>query len=270
VSALDEAALRAREAFDAAADHYDDAALGFWSRVGERTVERLGLHEGDRVLDVPCGSGASALHAARAVGASGYVVAVDLAPALLDLVRAKAAREGIANLETREADMRALGYPDASFDAVVCVFGVFFVPDRTAIVRELWRLVRPGGVLAITTWDPRVLEPGASAFWDAVRAERAELVRGFNPWDDLVEEEQLLDLYARADIRGAAAVFEPGEQRLATADDFWTIALGSGFRGTIDRLDDAARERVRKEVARALAGVDAVEASAVYGVARKA
>jgi ubiquinone/menaquinone biosynthesis C-methylase UbiE len=267
--ALDDAARRAREAFDAAADHYDHPALGFWSRVGARTVERLGLRKGDHVLDVPCGSGASAVAAARAVGDTGRVVAVDLASGLLELARAKAEHEGLANVETHEADMRALDYAGGSFDAVVCVFGVFFVSDPAGLVRELWRLVASGGALAITTWGPRVLEPGAAAFWDAVASERPDLVRGFNPWDDLVSEEQLLELYLRGGISGAAAELEEGEQPLATPEDFWAIALGTGFRGTIELLDVPARERVHDSVVSALEGVDAVQASAVYGLARK-
>ena len=64
--------------------------------------------------------------------------------------------------------MTALGYPDASFDAVVSVFSLFFVTDMVAEVRELWRVLRPGGKLAITTWGPRMFEPGSQAFWLAV------------------------------------------------------------------------------------------------------
>ena len=155
---MDAAADRARRTYDAAADTYD--SLGFWARAGSRTVERLALAPGASVLDVPCGSGASALAAARA-GAS--VTAVDISESLIELARAKAP----ANLSVRIADMRDLGYEDGHFDAVVSVFGIFFVPDMPALARELWRMVAPGGVLAVTTWGDGVFEPGASVFWDA-------------------------------------------------------------------------------------------------------
>src|SRR3954452_18854080 len=59
--------------------------------------------------------------------------------------------------------MENLGYSDDSFDAVVCVFAISFVPDMVKQVRELWRMVRPGGQLAITTWGPRMFEPGSAA-----------------------------------------------------------------------------------------------------------
>ncbi|WP_256360657.1 class I SAM-dependent methyltransferase [Methylomonas koyamae] len=139
-------------AYNAAAELFDHPANTFWSRFGNNTVERLGLTTGDKVLDVCAGAGASALPAARKVGQAGRVVAVDLAEKLLAIAQAKAAAEGLDNLEFRADDMLALGYPDGYFDAVVCVFGIFFVPDMSAAVKELWRQVRPGGRLAITTW----------------------------------------------------------------------------------------------------------------------
>ncbi len=81
---------RARSTYDAAADRYDDAALGFWSRSGERTIERLGLTPGMTVLDLACGSGASTLPAARRVGPTGHVIGIDLSERMLEMGRDKA------------------------------------------------------------------------------------------------------------------------------------------------------------------------------------
>jgi ubiquinone/menaquinone biosynthesis C-methylase UbiE len=152
---LDEHAQRAARAYGAAADHYNLPSLSFWDRFGAATVARLPLAPGQRVLDLCCGAGASALPAARAVGPGGQVLGVDLAAPLLELARARAAGEGLANVEFRLCDATRTQLPCGSFDAVVCVFGVFFVRDMTAFAAEMWRLVRPGGVLAVTTWGPR-------------------------------------------------------------------------------------------------------------------
>src|SRR6516225_8468974 len=104
-------------------------ALGFWDRFGAATVRRLGLAAGDRVLDLCCGAGASAIVAAHVVGGAGRVLGVDVAVPLLDLARARAVREDLANTEFRYGDAMATGLPAGSFDAVVCVFGLFFAPD---------------------------------------------------------------------------------------------------------------------------------------------
>jgi len=267
---LDQAAERARRTYDAAADHYDGPALAFWSHAGTRTVERLRLPAGAAVLDAPCGTGASALPAARAVGPGGSVVGADVADEMLALARAKAHRAGLGNVQFRSGDMRALGFPDESFDAVVSVFGIFFVPDMPALAAELWRMVRPGGVLAVTTWGPDVLEPGAGAFWSAVETERPDLVRGFNPWDELTSPEQLLRLYESAGIPGARAELEEHEQPLDSPEEWWDVVLGTGLRGTVDQLDSEQAARVRYANLAAIGDVRAVHTAAVYGAAVKA
>src|SRR5215470_12679625 len=186
-----DAKARATATYNAAADSYDDPANSFWELFGRRTIERLALQPGTRVLDVCCGSGASAIPAAQIVGPTGSVLGVDLADRLLALARAKATALGLRNVTFRSGDMLDLRLPPAGFDAVVCVFGVFFVPDIAAAVRALWENVRPGGKLAITTWGPRFLEPGNTAFWNSVREVRPDLYKGFNPWDRICDPPSL-------------------------------------------------------------------------------
>src|SRR5215470_8786517 len=92
-----DAQARAATTYNAAADRYDDPANTFWARFGRRTIERLQLRPGQRVLDVCCGAGASAIPAAEAVGAEGRVLGVDLAENLIALARRKAESLGLAH-----------------------------------------------------------------------------------------------------------------------------------------------------------------------------
>lgn len=93
-----EAQARAATTYNAAADLYDDPSNTFWARFGQRTIDRLRVRGGQRVLDVSCGSGASAIPAAEAVGPEGRVIGVELAESLLALARAKARARGLANV----------------------------------------------------------------------------------------------------------------------------------------------------------------------------
>jgi len=264
-------AQRAAHTYAAAADHYSLPALSFWDRFGSATVARLPLAPGHRVLDLCCGAGASALPAARAVGPGGRVLGVDVAVPLLELARARAAGEGLANVEFRHGDATRTQLPDGSFDAVVCVFGVFFVRDMTAFAAEMWRLVRPGGVLAITTWGPGLFEPANSHFWEAVGAVAPSLYKAFNPWDEITTTAALAELLARAGAAQPAVVAVPGRHHLDHPDQFWDVALGTGYRGTVDALSQEQRDSVRERLLAGLraAGVTTLRTDVVFGTAER-
>jgi ubiquinone/menaquinone biosynthesis C-methylase UbiE len=267
----EDAKSKAATTYDAAADAYDDQANTFWERFGRKTVERIGLRPGARVLDVCCGSGASALPAAAIVGPKGSVLGIDLAEGLLALARKKAIARGLANVEFRKGDALELPVEPASFDAVVCVFGIFFIPDMASAVRSLWRAVRPGGKLAITTWGPRWFEPGSTTFWNAVRAERLDLYKGFNPWDRISDPEAVLQLLREGGVDRAEAVAEAAEHPIPNPEAWWSAVIGTGYRGTFDKLDREQQERVRRanlDWARR-SGVRAIEANVVYAIATK-
>ena len=268
---MEAAKLKAAATYNAAADHFDDGPLAFWSRYGSRTIERLTLARGSAVLDVGCGSGASAIPAAVAVGPTGRVVGVDLAERLLALARTKAVRRKLDNIEFVRGDMEKLDFPDGSFDAVVCVFAIFFVPDMERQVARLWRLVRPGGRLAITTWGPRMFEPGSSAWWAAVRQYRPDLLPAVSPWERITTPVGLQRLLADGGIAEADITAEDGRQELGSPDDWWTVVLGSGYRWTVDRMDDQTVQRVRAANLEPLRQneVTSIETNVIYAVARK-
>jgi ubiquinone/menaquinone biosynthesis C-methylase UbiE len=266
---LGEHARRAARAYGAAADHYGLASLSFWNRFGNATVARLALAAGGSVLDLCCGAGASAIPAARAVGPSGRVLGIDVAGPLLDLARGRAAREGLDNTEFRYGDATCTGLPDGCFDAVLCVFGVFFAPDMPAFAAEMWRLARPGGVLAITTWGPGLFEPAHALFWDCVGGVEPSLVRVFSPWDEITTPAALAALFPRAAVPAVAAV--PGRHRLDRPEDFWDIVLGSGYRATVDALRPDQRRQLHECLLRELRsrGITTVRTDVIFGTARR-
>ena len=266
-----EHARRAALTYGAAADHYGLAPLAFWDRFGADTVSRLPLAPGGNVLDLCCGHGASAIPAARAVGATGRVLGVDVAQPLLDLALARAAGEGLANVEFRQGDATCTGLPTGCFDAVVCVFGVFFAADMEAFIAEMWRLVRPGGVLAVTTWGPGLFEPANSVFWECIGAVEPSLFKAFNPWDEITSAGALEDLFARAGAAPASVHAASGRHCLAHSDNFWDIVLGSGYRATVDALSPEQYNRVHDRLLGQLRSnaVTTLRTDVVFGTAQK-
>lgn len=137
--------------FDRAADTYDRLGVEFFGIAGEWLVDAAALESGHRILDVGCGRGAATFPAARAVGIEGSVLAVDLAPRMVENLRADAAAHGITNITARVADAQE---PDADgpFDRVLAAFVLFFMTDPAHAVRRYHSLLRPGGLIAISSF----------------------------------------------------------------------------------------------------------------------
>lgn len=113
-------------------------------------IERLSLQPGTRVLDVACGTGNLSLPAARA---GTVVTGVDIAANLIEQARANAERVGLV-IQFDVGDAENLPYADASFDAVVTMFGAMFAPRPEIVAAELKRVCRAGGTIAMANWTP--------------------------------------------------------------------------------------------------------------------
>ena len=105
----------------------------------------LGLRPGDRVLDLACGTGLNIPHLRSLVGEGGRVVGVDVSPGMLEVAEALIAGRGWKNVEVREADAAQLPFPDESFDRGICSFAMTIIPDYERAIREMWRVLVPGG-----------------------------------------------------------------------------------------------------------------------------
>lgn len=103
------------------------------------------LRPGEHVLDVGCGAGFDTLLAARQVGPEGYVHAIDMTQAMLDKTAAGGRRLGLTNVAARLAHAEALPLPEESIDVVISNGVINLTPDKEAVMREIWRVLKPGG-----------------------------------------------------------------------------------------------------------------------------
>lgn len=155
-------------------DGWNDIAAGFDEvvtpasmRLGEEALQRIDLRPGTRLLDVAAGSGALSIPAARA-GAD--VLAVDLAPTMIDRLMERARTEGLTNLEGRVMDGQALDLDDGLFDVTASVNGVSLFPDLQAGLREMVRVTRPGGRVLVVAFGPPDRAEFVGFFLGALRA----------------------------------------------------------------------------------------------------
>jgi SAM-dependent methyltransferase len=148
-STIDIEAIKSRQRIAWMAGDFGEIAKSVDSHAHE-FIARCGITRGERVLDVACGTGNAALHAAR-VGAN--VTGVDFASNLVAQARVRAGREEI-RAQFDVGDAEALPYPDASFDFVVSMYGAMFAPRPDVVASELLRVCRPGGRVAMANWTP--------------------------------------------------------------------------------------------------------------------
>ena len=126
---------------------------------------------GERVLELACGPGGLGLAAAPLVAPGGDVVLSDVVPEMTAIAAARARGLGIENASTAELDLEQIEQPDDTFDIVLCREGLMFARDPERAVREIRRVLRPGGRIAISVWGPRARNPWLSVVLDAVSAE---------------------------------------------------------------------------------------------------
>ncbi len=204
-------------------------------------VERLNLQAGMKVLDVACGTGNSALPAAR-LGAD--VTGIDIAPNLLEQARARAEAEGLrAHFE--EGDAEQLGFPDGSFDVVVSIFGAMFAPRPDRVAAELKRVCRSGGRIVMGNWTP-----------DSFAGQTYKMTTKYVPppqgipaptlWgDEATVRERWRDGIAKLEIHRRTATFRlPFDE--AEAVEHYRKYFGPTIR-TFAALDPAGQEAYRKD-----------------------
>jgi ubiquinone/menaquinone biosynthesis C-methylase UbiE len=109
------------------------------------------IPRGGKVLEVACGTGISTEHLWRALAPGSEIVATDLNEAMLDFARQR--RGNLSNVTYRQANALELPFADASFDVIVCQFGLMFFADKAKSIAEMTRVLRPGGLLTFNVWD---------------------------------------------------------------------------------------------------------------------
>jgi ubiquinone/menaquinone biosynthesis C-methylase UbiE len=141
--------------FDRSATTYDQVGVAFFGVVGRQLVDDANVRAGERVLDVGCGRGAVAFPAAERVGAQGSVLAVDLAPTMVELTAAEATRRRLDHVRVAVMDAQDPSLETDVFDAVLSSLVLFFLPDPTAALRAWRAATRDDGRLGITTFAGR-------------------------------------------------------------------------------------------------------------------
>lgn len=209
------------------------------------------LRQGESVLDVACGTGLVTLKAAHTVGAPGRVLGIDLSGLMVDAAAARALKSRLQNVCFSRMDAQNLALPDAGFDVVVCALGLMYMPDPEQALREMRRVLRPGGRLALAVWGERSL-CGWSSVFPIVDAEVASDVCPL--FFRLGQPCSLVNLCIKTGFGELTQRRNAASLVYADADDACDAALmGGPVALAWSRFGDDVRTRVRRRYLESLA-----------------
>jgi SAM-dependent methyltransferase len=230
-----------------AAEVYEEFFLpALFQQWADRVADAARIQPDQRVLDVACGTGVLARVAADRVGPAGAVVGVDLNDGMLAVARRKA-----PSITWRQGRAEALPLESNGFDAVVSQFGLMYFDDRRAALREMLRVLRPGGRLAVAVWDALDRTPGYAAMTALLqRLFGAEMAAALRAPYVLGDPQILRSLCEAAGIPDVQVITQDGTARFPSIQSWvcteikgWTLA---------DALDAAQFELLLREAEGAL------------------
>lgn len=207
-------------------------------------LQLAALTPGEQVLDIACGTGLVTFPAARAVGPTGRVVGTDLSDEMVKTITRLAADRGVRGEFTRQ-DAEQLDFPDGTFDAALCALGLMYVPDGQQAVREMHRVLRPGGRAVAAVWGARKNCGWAEIFPIVERRVASEVCPLFFL---MGSGDTLADTFSLAGFQDVEV------QRISTTLDYTSAAtaIGASFVGgpvalAYAHFDDATRESAHAE-----------------------
>src|SRR5437660_2835830 len=218
----------------------------------QRMLEAAGLKPGDHVLDIATGTGDQSIFAARIVGPGGSILATDISAEMLNIAARVVQQERLTNITTRVMDAEQLDLEDNAFDAVICRLGLMLIPHFQQALREIRRVLKPGGKLAALVWSAPENNPLFSLplviLSKYARGESSHLPNPFALSDPTVFERELTEAGFDEVITRAL----PFESHYASLDAFLQSTASRLTAGVMGQLGHLEQQHLLGEVRQAL------------------
>lgn len=216
-----------RAVYSATAAGYEKYGSASFEAYATPLINAAGFRSGQQVLDIACGPGIPSLMIAPLVAPHGKVTGIDLAPGMIELAREKARARGLDNISFQEADAENLPFADGVFDTVVCNHGLVHMTDRPGALREMFRVLKKAGSLALSVWST---PDRACVIGMVARAIKetwpSAIVPGAPMWFDFGEEGVLENTLQKAGFKHIRAARHTITSDSAGTQEFWEGITG--------------------------------------------
>lgn len=219
-----------RYGWDKAASEYER----YWGSALEpaqnRMLQMASLRRGERVIDIAAGTGLVTFRAASTMGGAGEVLATDLSDEMVNKLRAAAAQQGLSQVRAERMDAQQLAVPDATFDVALCALGLMYFPDPLQSLKEMHRVLKPGGRAAVAVWgardhcgwaeifpivDSRVSSEVCPMFFQLGNGDALKMTMEMAGFTDVVAERMTTTLHYESGGAACGAAFVAGPVALA-------------------------------------------------------
>jgi SAM-dependent methyltransferase len=238
--------------------------------ITQRMLDVSALQPGERVLELACGPGGLGLAAAERIAPGGEAVLSDVAPEMTSIAAARAAALGLTNVTTVVLDLEDIEQPDHSYDVVLCREGLMLTPDPGRAAREVRRVLRPGGRVALAVWGPRDRNPWLGVVLDTVSAQLGAPVPppGIPGPFSLEDADALAALLSAAELSDVVVTEVPAPLRAASFEEWWsrTSALAGPLAKLLATLPEDASTSLRARAREASSAYETPEGLEFPGV----
>jgi ubiquinone/menaquinone biosynthesis C-methylase UbiE len=229
---------------------WDDLTMDFLKPFGDEIIRHLHLKDTDVVLDVAAGTGEPGLTIASIVK-SGKVIMTDLADDMLVIARENVQKAGAKNIEFRVSDVCELPFPDNNFDAISCRMGFMFFPDMFLAAKEMVRVLKPGGRIAISVWTGPDKNFWFSGIMDILK-QNMELPTppsGSPGMFRCAKDGLMSDLFMQAGLKDISQTEIPTKLNCLTAENYWSFIteVAGPVVSALSIADSATKEKIKSE-----------------------
>jgi ubiquinone/menaquinone biosynthesis C-methylase UbiE len=234
---------------------WDALMMDFLKPVANEMIKAINPKDTDFVLDIAGGTGEPGFTIASMLK-NGKIVITDLSDKMLAIAKESAKERGINNIETRVCDVSELPFSDNTFDAISCRFGFMFFPDMLLAAKEMVRVLKPGGRLAVAVWSG----PEKNFWITAIGGTINRNMQLSPPPPEApgmfrcAKEGLLQGLFQQAGLKNTSEKEVLGKLRTRTSDAYWDMMteVAAPFVAALSKADDAMKEKIKSEVYQAL------------------